>query len=273
MVDGGLQWLASYPKSGNTWLRCLLEAYSTNGHLDINNLRLAFGDSAAAMYQAVSSLPASQLSEAEIYLIRPAALMRAMASFKPPRFVKTHFANVTGDKFAPVIPPILTKHAIYVMRDPRSVAVSWSKHFGKTMDEAVSMMGNPGTSLGKDDDQCVVYAGSWSGHVGSWVSKKEYPILILRYEDMVESTDKVLKMIVEFLGWDYDEARAKRAIRASTLSKLQKAEKENGFQECSAYTERFFTAGGTRWQDELSPMHIRQIEKDHGEVMKKWGYL
>ena len=90
---------------------------------------------------------------------------------------------------------------------------------------------------------------------------------------MVERTDDVFKDIVNFLEWDYDEARAKRAIRVSSLSKLQKAEESEGFLEKSAHSDRFFTEGGTRWQDELSPKHIRRIEKDHKEVMKKWKYL
>jgi hypothetical protein len=274
MVDGGLIWLASYPKSGNTWLRCLLEAYSTNGHLDINNLRLAFGDSAAQMYQSVCPLNAEKLSDTELYLIRPAALMQAMASFKPPRFVKTHFSNANGENFAPFIPPVLTKSAIYIVRDPRSVAVSWGKHFGLSVDNVVKMMGSNALKLGESDEgQCRVFCGSWSAHVESWISKKSYPVLILKYEDMVERTEEMLKGIVEFLEWEYDEARAKRAIRASSLRKLQKIEDEVGFQERSKHTDRFFSSGGTRWKDELAPKCIRAIEKRHGTTMKKFGYL
>lgn len=276
MGDGSLIWLASYPKSGNTWMRCLIEAYRNNGYLDINNIRSSFGDSGELMYQAVSPTNAAEISEAEVYLLRPAALMNAMTQFKPPRIVKTHFANLTGPIVPPMIPPQITKCGIYIVRDPRSVAVSWSKHFAHNMDNVVQMMGHERTKLsppGNDDGQCIVYASSWSNHVQSWTDEERFPVLIIKYEDLLEDTEKHLKAVVDFLNWENDDARIKKAVRASALSKLKKQECESGFKEKSQHTEKFFTNGGTRWKDELAPIHIRQIEKDHRVMMKKCGYL
>jgi len=276
MEDGGLIWLASYPKSGNTWVRCLLEAYTNNGHVDINNIRLAFGDAGRALYQSVSALDVNNLTEAELCLLRPAALMFGMANFRPPRFVKSHSVNVTGDLFSPLIPPQLTKCAIYVVRDPRSVAVSWSRFFGKSMDDTILAIGSDGTRLGGNgaaDSHVTTLVSSWSRHVASWSKKYNYPTLILRYEDMVEDTDKKLREIIEFLGWEYDEARAKRALKATNKRQLQKQEDKKGFQEASKHSDRFFTEGGTRWKQELAPKHIKQIEADHADMMKQYGYL
>lgn len=274
--DGGFSWLASYPKSGNTWMRCLLEAYRTNGHLDINDIRVSIGDSGRIIHQAVSALPIHKLTEGEVYLLRPAALMTLLCMSKRPRLVKTHFANRQVECMPPFIPGLWTAKAVYIVRDPRSVALSMARHFGMSHERAATAMSAEGFTLGtlkEDDDQCPIFVGPWSLHVNSWCNETKFPVLLLKYEDMVDDIERILKGVVEFLWDDYDEARGKRAIKAAKLSRLQKAEAQDGFSEVSAKAERFFTAGGSRWEDELGARWARQIEKEHGKVMKRWGYL
>jgi hypothetical protein len=278
MAEGGFIWLASYPKSGNTWLRCLLEAYRTNGYVDINDIRATIGDSGNILTEAVSPIPAKDLTEPELYLLRPAALLQALVYQKTPRFIKTHFCNKHPVGCAPFIPAVWTYKAIYIMRDPRSVAVSFSRHFNFSQEKTVAAMNNDQLGIGgelSEDTQTRSYVGGWSGHVNSWFKETKFPVLMIRYETLLERTEEVLKDIIEFCDLDYDEARAKRAVRAASLKKLQKLEQDNGFRERPHRNkdEMFFTEGGTRWQQELGSKWIAQLEKDHGEVMEEWGYL
>lgn len=278
MAEGGFIWLASFPKSGNTWLRCLLEAYRTNGYVDINDIRVAIGDSGRVLTDAVSPLPAHKLSLDELYLLRPAALMQAMIYAKTPRFCKTHFCNKHPYGAAPFIPACWTYKAIYIMRDPRSVASSFSRHFNMSIEKTVAALASPDLTIGGEankDTHTKTYVGDWSGHVLSWCNEKQFPVLIIKYEDLLERTEEIFKGILEFVDFEYDEVRARRAIRAASLKNLQKAEKENGFKERPPRNEggSFFTEGGTRWSEQLGERWIKQIEKDHAKVMKKAGYL
>lgn len=275
-MDDGLIWLASYPKSGNTWLRCLLEAYRHNGQLDINDMRSVTGDSGRTMTQLVSPIPAAELPDAAIWLLRPAALFQMMPMMKVPRLLKTHFANMQPVGCAPFIPVPFTEKAIYILRDPRSLVRSIANHFGYSHDQTVEFMNDARFSIGTDkskDPHTTVYVGGWSAHVKSWMDEKQFPVCLLTYEELLENTEETFKGILGFLGWEYDEARLKRAVKAASLGSLRKAEDKHGFQEKSPKTDRFFNNGGTRWQDDLGPKHIRQIETDHGPMMKKWGYL
>lgn len=270
-------WFASYPKSGNTWLRCLLEAYRGNGHLDINDIRICTSDAGGAVMQAVSPLPLTETNINAQRLLRPAALMHLFCRLRAPFYVKTHWANLSPAGFAPYIPPQLTERAIYVVRDPRQVAVSLGMWMGKPADKVVAAMNNAAYTLGEAPQHAISVLSSWSAHAASWCTEEKFPVHVVRYEDMVADAEKVLEGCVEFLEWKKDKRRIARAVKAADMAKLQKAEEKDGFAENASARrgnqERFFHAGGTRWKDELGPKWIRQIEDDHGEVMRQLGYL
>ena len=270
-----ITWLASYPKSGNTWVRCLLQAYRTNGHLDINDLHTGVGDSSVCYTRAVCPIPIKDLGTRGQWLLRPAALLNALMSKPLPRFFKTHYANLVIKGLPAFIPPELTQRAIYVVRDPRSVALSMSKFYCISMNKTVEQLAYKEFWIGQDDEQIPQLLSSWSNHVASWTAELGFPVHVVRYEDLLADPLAELKDIVEFLGMEYDEAKGKRAVNAARLSKMRKAEKDTGFGEYKYTAERgqFFSEGGTRWQAELGPKYIAQIEKDHGKVMKLLGYL
>lgn len=257
-------------------MRCLLEAYRNNGHLDINDVRVSIGDAGRALYQSVSPLPIHKLSELEVYLLRPGALLTALAMSKKPRVIKTHFSNQQAEGMPPFIPKVFTSKAVYIVRDPRSVALSMSRHFGMSPDRTATALVAKGFTLGtleEADEQCPIFVGPWSQHVESWCNEKQFPVLLLKYEDLLERTEDMLRGVCEFIYGSYDQVRGRKAVKACSLKNLQKAEDENGFAEKSSKNDRFFTAGGQRWQQELGPKVIAQIERDNREVMKRWGYL
>lgn len=269
----GVTWLASYPKSGNTWLRFLLEAYWRNGLIDINDVRISHSDGGAVLMQGLSPMPLSALGFNGQMLLRPAALLNQFCRVSAPTWVKTHFANFQPDGLPHCIPVEFTERAVYVVRDPRSVVLSLAKFYGFHMEQAVEAMAKKDWVIGNNEQFVAMLVSSWSNHVASWAGETRYPVHVVRYEDLQENAEKELAEVVEFLKLEVDEPRIKRAVKATTLDRLKKSEEENGFREQSSRNGQFFGNGGTRWKDELGAKWAAAIEADHGERMQQFGYL
>ena len=272
--EHGITWLASYPKSGNTWLRCLLGAYWRNGLLDINNNHVASSDGAAAVIQAVAPMPRDPLNIEGELLLRPAGLMNLRASHKSPFLLKTHFANLTHTNCPPNIPPQLTARAVYMVRDPRCVLPSFSKHFNFGLARSANAMADKHFVIGNTDTHCRQWVSSWSQHVASWSSETNFPVAVVKYEDLVADTAGEFRQILEFLGHEIDEDLLQRAVDATDITRLQQAEEEHGFAENDASrSDQFFNGSGTDWRTEITEKWDKRIEDDHGEVMRNLGYL
>lgn len=277
--ETGATWLASYPKSGNTWLRFLLESYRIDAVVDINDNRISTADSSDLIARSACSVQPEVLGPAGEFLVRPAGLITLFAFQKPGFMVKTHFANLQPKELPPLIPKPFTYRAIYVVRDPRDVAISFSSWLGFRHNQICNAMSSPEFvmgGVGEDGEYKAgrVYLSSWSNHVASWTGEKEFPVHVVRYEDMIEDTEKELTEIIQFLGWNLDKERVARAVKNCELGRLSEDEKEEGFIEHAGKDQdiQFFNKGGSRWRDELAPVHARRIEKDHGKVMQLIGY-
>ena len=142
------------------------------------------------------------------------------------------------------------------------------------IDKIISNMNNPAHYLGGRQQNAISILSTWSAHAASWATEEAFPVHVMMYEDMLADTEKALEECIDFLGWKKDKRRIKRAVKAASMKALQETEEAAGFTEnVSTGQERFFHAGGTRWQDELGPKWIKQIEDDHREVMIQLGYL
>jgi len=269
----GAVWMSSYPKSGNTWLRCLLEAYRRNGIIDINDLRISAGDGGSAVVQSVSPVPIDALGFRGQMQLRPAAVLNLVTGLTKPTWIKTHFANIQPDGLPHCIPKDFTNKAVYVVRDPRSVLMSFSNFFKTTIEESATAMGTENFTIGGEGEHAIQLISSWSNHVASWVSERNFPVHVVKYEDMVKDTNKELTEVMQFLGQDVNVEIVSAAVKAVDITKLRKSEKEFGFNESSGDGRTFFNDGGTRWESELENKWIEIIEKDHGDVMRAMGYL
>lgn len=265
-------WIASYPKSGNTWLRMMINSYKQNGHLDINESLATTGDNMESYTHIVSPLPFDHLGLRGKLLIRPAALLAQMVSCTMrPIFIKTHHVNGAVEGLPPLIPYDLTERAIYIVRDPRDIVTSLSKHIEKSVEETIDNMNNPGYGL-SSTGTIPHLLNTWSEHVNSWTGVKyRYPVLLVKYEDMMENPSKELIRVLEFCGIDPDLDVVNKSVESCEINKLRKQEQDKGFLE-KKKQEIFFYKGGSRWREELDRKIIRKIEKDHGLMMTKLGY-
>jgi len=266
---GHLVWLASYPKSGNTWVRAFLHNYIVNAEVphSINNLiDFSVAECAAAFY----GQNAAGLSTQEVQRLRPAVHEQLTRLHQDLVFVKTHNAHLAMHGI-PLCTPAYTAGAVYIVRDPRDVAVSYAAFARKPVDAIIDFMGAKGASNASDDTQVFELLGSWSEHALSWVAAPKR--LLVRYEDLLNEPERYFARIIRFLGTgEVDAARLKRAIDFSSFDRLAGQEAAEGYR-AGGGAKAFFRAGKAgQWQARLSPGQVRRIEAAHGEVMRKFGY-
>ena len=265
MKSDGIVWLASYPKSGNTWARAIVEAY-VKGSVDINKMSTCIGDNVPYFYDAVN--PGVELTPEIIRLIRPAALLhlKALEPCKP-LVVKTHHANVVVDEMA-MIPVGLTRGAIYIIRDPRDVVLSYAKHFDYTIDEAIDALADEHRVIVDEPFEHIL--GSYSMHVKSWTCEQEYPILLVRYEKMLSDPYKTFGGMLAFMGFDIYEERLHAAVELCDISRLKAQEAEHGFKE-RRNGETFFNAGRAGgWESGMNELQSKRIINNHKEVFDEF---
>ncbi len=269
-------WLASYPKSGNTWTRIFLANYlfNTDAPIPINKVhRIGIGDSVAKAYRMVGG-PGIDLADGPAMLaLRPKVLRGITANGADLNFVKTH--NLRDFALGvELIPTPISRAAIYILRDPRDVAVSYARHYNLSPDAAAHAIGR--------DDNIVVggaqgvpqYLGSWSRHVETWTKRAPFPVLALRYEDMSADPERAFARLLEHIGFPVEAERLARAVRFSAFDEVARQESETGFIEKSETAERFFVSGTTgQWQSALSPEAVAEIETRHAHMMRRHGYL
>ena len=270
---GKIVWLASYPKSGNTWLRVFLHNYinQPDQPYSINKLTdLSASECSAAFFQNHLPGPAAAYTTQNVQHARPKVHHDLTRLHPDLVFIKPHNATraVHG---IPLCTPALTAGAIHIIRDPRDIAISYAAYTGLTLDDTIAFMAQPGAANRGTAQQVFELLGTWSGHTESWASNK---FLHLRYEDMLENPAQEFGRVIRYLGDDPEPARLARAIAFSDFATLSKQESTNGYQAASPSASRFFRqgrAGG--WRGVLSETQRARIETDHATTMQQFKYL
>src|ERR1700679_2432595 len=139
---GAIVWLASYPKSGNTWMRAFLHNLMRNPNesYDINRLTdLTLGESQTFWFKKLDPRSPLEYSNEEVMALRQPVQEMITRTSPDSVFVKTHNALMTvyGHELAV---NALTAGAIYIVRNPLDVTISYSHHLGKTIDEMIDFM-------------------------------------------------------------------------------------------------------------------------------------
>lgn len=280
MPRKNIVWLASYPKSGNTWLRIFLANYlfGRKTPLPINQAhRLGMGDSIERAYRMVARGSGGGDFDIADYrqslALRGKVLNGIVNNDADVNFVKTH--NRRAKAFGiELIPPHLSRSSIYILRNPLDMVLSYARQYGHTPEFAAAAIGRPDNSTAGARGTVAQFLGSWSGHVKSWTRCREFPVLVLRYEDMQADAEGVFTSVLKHIGVPPDPERVARAVRFSSFEELKRQEEAAGFVERSPNTGRFFHSGRSgQWRDELAPEAVERIFADHGRVMREYGYL
>ncbi len=273
---GKIIWLASYPKSGNTWLRAFLhnllrdpkEGYDINKMTDFT-----MGDSAVIWYTPLVGRAPGDWTFEEVAKVRRKAHEAMTQAYPDSVFVKTHNALV-ADAYGPLITLELTAGAIYILRNPLDVAISYSHHLGKTIDHVIDVLNGRNSGTPNTPKNVYQHLRTWSEHVQSWTQHPHPGLHVIRYEDMLEQPEPTFRGVTAFLGLKPPRDRLLRAIERCRFEELRKREEAQGFRERSDFAERFFREGRAgQWREVLSAAQVARVVDAHRPVMQRFGYL
>ena len=275
----GIVWIASFPRSGNTWTRSLL----------LNLIRVLKGsgqpatlaelsafcpvEADARFFKAALGRPLEGLSPAQIARARSKVQLAIAGRTIGFAYLKTHAGRFLEHK-TPTISPAASAGGIYLVRNPLDVAVSYAHHFAISLDQAILQMGAHAFSTAKQADFAHEVVGSWSENVASWTTPVEDALLVLRYEDAIADPFAALAAMAAHVGLRPNRLQVGVAVDFSSFRRLRADEERHGFIERPAPSETFFRSGTSdQWQDALSPAQVDRIVAAHGEQMQRFGYL
>ena len=272
---GGIIWLASYPKSGNTWLRAFLHNLlaPSDESYDINALdRFSLVDNNHHLFDPLIDKPLEDHSLEEIARLRPQVHEKIARHAEGVAYVKTH--NMLVDSAGtPMITPAFTAGGIYIVRNPLDVVVSYSHHLDRSIDETIDIFNRDGQLIEGDNINVYSVQGSWRQNVTSWTLRPHPSLHVVRYEDLHLNAEKTFGDIARFLRIKATTSALKKAIAGASFEKLKAQEEHAGFVEKAKTSKTFFRSGTSgQWKEVLSDAQRQRIVEANSEVMQRFGY-
>lgn len=270
-------WLASYPKSGNTWFRIFLSNlfFPDKQEVSINNLFKTPVASSREIFEEATGLESTELAASEIEAMRPDVYRYYSRTNKGNLYLKVHDAYTYLPTGQPIIPEDCTLGALYFIRNPLDVAVSLSYHLGRDLIKISKDMDNDelcfSNSKLRPEIQLIQRLLSWSNHVKSWTEQSQIPVHVIRYEDMHNSPDETFRKAIEFCKLEYSDIEINKAIEKSQFRLIKDQEQNDGFCERPIHMKSFFREGIVGgWKNELDRKIVDLILENHDEIIQKY---
>jgi len=281
-------WLASYPKSGNTWVRSFLNSllFNKNNEADLSEIsKIDQYPKRSHFINLVNEI--DNLEELSLNWIKSQKIINQDNKIK---FFKTHHAlcNYKNSFFTN---GEVSLGAVHIVRDPRNVISSILYHFSKkNYEEAKEFLFDENKALGKKFDlndlnanrNIFTIISSWKNHYNSWKQfKKNY--LLIKYEDLLLDPYKEFHRLSEYLskllGSKFENDKINFAVKSNSFENLKKLEQENGFAEAiedkkAGGKKKFFNLGPNNDWEKLLNIKLRDnIEKEFEIEMRELKYI
>ena len=276
-------WLASYPKSGNTFLRSLLSSYyySEDGNFTFDLLKNIQQFPSSELFDKIGINLNDKYEVAKNY-IKTQELINKSNNLQ---FWKTHssFCKMYNKfNFSDLNNSL---GVIYLVRDPRNVITSFANHNSKKIDETTNLLLND-LATGNEKNEVEVYMGSWAFNFNSWkIYKSSNKYLLVKYEDLVCNTKKEFISILEFINklsknnLSIDHNKVKKVIETTNFKYMKNLENNYGFSEAKINDEtgkkvNFFNLGPNNdWKKLLDDKFRKKIENSFKKEMLELDYL
>lgn len=269
-------WLASFPKSGNTWLRAVYTALRWGDQPNINRLESP-SPAPRAIFDQALAVRSADLTEEEVDALRPRADEATASVLVEDSLWKIHDALFKTPDGEFVVSPRATRCSLYMIRDPRDVAVSWAHHAEVALEVAVEGLCSPEAALARStkrlEDQVRQRLGTWSQHVRSWTEDPPFPVHVLRYEDCLADPVQTFHAAFTFAGVEASMDEMAIAVERASFDRLRAQERTSGFRERQSSRSPFFRSGTAGTWKETLPGHLAQrLLDEHGDMMAAYGY-
>ena len=272
-------WLASYPKSGNTWVRIFINylLFSNSKEIDINNIQIGQFPNKKHFTSIINDFSdIKKILENSIYA---QDLLNLDGNLK---FLKTHSANWKSDTNS-FTNTSNTQGIIHIVRDPRNIITSLKNHFNKDeYEELLNFMVNEkkfiGTKKVEKEFEVPTLISSWSNHYKSW-KKLSKNYLLIKYENLLKKKKDEFYRIVKFIESNtenrFTDEQVQRAIDYCKFENLKNQEDTFGFKESpNTKNKKFFFLGPeNNWRNIISKDIQKKIEYSFEKEMKELDYL
>lgn len=271
----GIVWLASYPKSGNTWCSIFLTNLLADAPapVDLNGPLWSANFAAREHFDRLTGWESSELRADRCACLRLRA-QEALAREGSGTPIKTHEAFADPRDGQPRFSLAATRCALFLVRNPLDIVASLSHHSGLSLDATIEFMNAPRAAFAPigNSTQLPQLLLDWSSHARSWVDAPGLAVLTLRYEDLLRDPEGGFLRACEFAGLPTDRARITRAVAHARFEVLQQQEARTGFAEAPP-NRRFFRSGrsGT-WRESLTERQVAAIVACHEPMMRRFGY-
>ena len=280
-------WIASYPKSGNTWLRTLISSYyySKDGIYD-NSVIKKIGQFPEKRHFNKFEYDQTVVTDTSRLWLKAQENINKDNQL---RFFKTHnvFGSLNNQKFTNRQNSI---GCIYIVRDPRNVITSLKNHYEMNDEQALKWMANEKQfiydvqNLEKDGYSDFQFISSWETNYKSWTVQKQIPFMIVKYESLLKETYVVFKDIVEFINKTtginikINKERLKNSVQSTSFNKLKENEKKHGFSEAISSKKTnekipfFFLGPDNDWKKILSEDIKIKLNRTYEKNLKELSY-
>jgi hypothetical protein len=277
-------WIASYPKSGNTWLRALLASYyfTNDGSFSLSLLDKIDAFPSDKFFKEYND-QFSKVEDTSKYWLKEQEKINKKNKIT---FLKTHSAicKINGNSFTNKENSI---GAIYIVRDPRNVITSISNHYQISIEDAFQFMKDEKRGIiNKKDGRYLGFQAVWSWSINqkTWVENNLFPVLVIKYEDLLKETYNTLRKVIEFINKIsnsskiFNKSKGKNSIKNTSFEKLQRMENDHGFAEAmnkkgTNKKIKFFNLGQkNNYKNLLSQDLIIKMNEFYKEELIKFNY-
>jgi len=278
----GIVWIASYPKSGNTWIRSIITSilYTKDGKFNFELIKKIDQFETLQNFKFLKNKNIhhyEQLNKMNIISQYWLEAQKQLIEKNKILFFKTHSANYAYDNLF-FANNETTRGCIYIMRDPRDIIISYSKFLGISVEEMVKIITLNENKIYGSTNKIGVFLTRWDYHIASWVRINK-PKLILKYEYMLLNPKQTIIQIAKYLIDDLnikiniDEEKINNILHTTSFSKLKENEEKLGFFESSKNSVFFRSGKKNQWKDLLTKKQLLFIEESFKQYMTMYEYI